>query len=152
MPTKKLTPEELLTLAVDEIIKRVAVEEITNEDIQMAKAGLKGFFKEKEAIKAGTDVKIGVYDLEISRVANTTGRVFFHFKDSPKRFSLTFDHLLGVKEEFPFAKGDQVFFNEDIICTVVGTNKASRAVIIDIEGERKKVSITRVRKFYEDEA
>jgi hypothetical protein len=150
--TKKLTLEELLIKEVDDILRQVTVENVVPEDIQKAKAGLKGFFKDKEdLIKTGYLFKLGDYDMGVDRVSKTSGRIFFRFKNNPRRFSLQIDYLLGKEQEFPYKKGDQVFFNDDIICTVIGVNKASQNVVIDVEGQTKKVAITRVRKFYETE-
>lgn len=148
---KKLTLEELLIKEVDDILRQVTIEEITKDDVDRAKAGLKGFFKGKrDVLKTGYSFKLGDQEFMIDRVAESSGRIFFRFKNNPQKFSVQINYLLGIEEEFPYVKGDQVIFN-DVICTVTGTNKASRNVVVNVEGALKKVSISRVRKFYESE-
>jgi hypothetical protein len=148
---KKLDLKEILRQEVDEIINQLRVEEYSRKQIETVKRLLKGFFKDKEnKITVNHEFSVDGFDLYISTVRHSEGRVFFKFqKGANQKFSLSRDYLTGREIEFPYKPGDKCVYGNDI-CEVVSTNPASQKMTISIEGNKKKVSIKKVTKFYEE--
>lgn len=109
------------------------------------KKQLKGLFDADAVFTKGQIVQLEGGNLIVTSVENSSGRVKFEVQETGEIFSQAAAVLRGGKEELPYKKGDFVLWDERVF-EVIGLNPANRNVVINLDGKKRYLKISKVSR------
>lgn len=147
----RLSLDYLLNKEIDEIIEVVKKKDINPWDMAKVRDRLKGYFTgKKDLIQRDYSITIDGVEVYIWKISKSSGRVFFRFRHSPEKMSISIADLTDAPEDdFPYKKGDKCVFENDI-WDVTQIIPSSKRLIIKCDSKVKNISINKVTKFYDD--